>query len=121
MGIFDSFFKGPELTKDDALNMSTSMALNLYRDGYSIEQFIQNADMLLEEIFKMEFPHHSISTEQSKQILKNVVRIYTEEKEHLKNLNKLSIYINNPTPENKPTEKVVTPGHIRGWFGLFKD
>ena len=72
MGIFDSFFKGPELTKDDALNMSTSMALNLYRDGYTIEQFIQNADMLLEEIFKMEFPHHSISTEQSKQILKNV-------------------------------------------------
>ena len=107
MGIFDSFFKGPELTKGDALSMSTSMALNLYRDGYTIEQFIQNADMLLEEIFKMEFPHHSISTEQSKQILKNVVRIYTEEKEHLKNLNKLSIYINNPTPENKPTEKVM--------------
>ena len=121
MGIFDSFFKGPELTKDDALNISTSMAFNLYREGFTIEQFMQNAEMFLEETFKTEFPHHSISTEQSKQILKNVVRIYTEEKEYLENLNKLSIYMNNPIPENKPTEKVTTPEYIRGWFDLFKD
>ena len=121
MGIFDSFFNGTELTKDDAQHLSISMALNLYRGGYTIEQFIPKADMLLEEIFKMEFPRRSISIEQSKQILKNVVRIYTEEKEHLESMNKLSIYMNNPIPENEPTEKVVTPEHIRGWFDLFKD
>ena len=121
MGIFDSFFKGPELTKDEAVNLSISMALNLYRTGATFEQFVLKPDILLEEMLKMEFPHHSISTEQSKQILKNVVKIYMEEKEHLENLNKLSIYMNNPIPENQPTKKVVTPEHLQRWFNLFKD
>jgi len=121
MGIFDRFAKGPELTKEQALMMSTGLALNLYKGDFTLEQLLANAEPFLELLFKDSFPSHSIRPEQSRQILKHAVRIYHEEREHLEKLMKLQIYINNPVPENQPKEKVITPDHFRNELTLFKD
>ena len=85
-GIFVSLFKSPQLTYGQAHEITWWLVHKL-RQAYNlvywdetdfVEEFHQKADMLLEQRFKSEYPHHYMSTEQNKQILNAVGALHAD-------------------------------------------
>ena len=58
---------------------------------------------------KDSFPGYSIDSDQSKQIVRLSIKIISENVLYISELHQLENYLKNPTEENKPTQKVVTP------------
>ena len=88
MGILDFLFKGPQLEKGQAKVMATHIAMDLYRNKYSLQDLIMNAEKILEYEFQRD-PHIrdcSIEPEQSKQILRLAILYYEHDKNYLKKM-----------------------------------
>ena len=92
MGIFD-FLKGPQLTKSDANGIAQAIALRLFRNEITTEEFIRDADVILEKFIVFYRPNCSIEADQSRQILKLAHLLYENDKEYL------DWRVRNPIPE----------------------
>ena len=68
MGFFDFIFRGPELSRFDALNICEKIATKLFKEELTIEIFVRDFDQILERYFRLYYPDCSIKPEQSKQI-----------------------------------------------------
>ena len=109
MGIFDSIFGGRQLCKEDASQMAVSIGLNLFNGTFPLETFMQVSEKFVNELVKDSFPGYSIDSDQSKQIVRLGLKILNENMQYLSDLSQLENYLKNPTEENKPSQKVITP------------
>ena len=126
MGILDFLFKGPQLKKWRAKVMASNIAMDLYRNKYSLQDLIMNAEKILEHEFQRdrEIRDCSIEPEQSKQILRLAILYYEHDKNYLEKLkqrqdrirsaypSRLNFGDNHIDPENIKYEEHLT---------LFKD
>mgnify|MGYP001299510077 CR=1 FL=1 len=76
MGFFDFIFRGPELSRFDALNICEKIATKLFKEELTIEIFVRDFDQILERYFRLYYPDCSIKPEQSKQIFEYSIYIY---------------------------------------------
>ncbi len=95
MGIFD-FFKGPQLKRHEASSIAWSFAESLFTGEITTEEFVRDADVMLENIFQRSFPNHSIDADQSRQILKLAYLIYENDKDWLEKIVRQKKYYENP-------------------------
>ena len=85
MGIFDYFFKGPQLTKNEARKIVWQIVNYFHerRNSVSLEKFVIGADETLKIFLETDFPDNSIEPEQSKQIIQLVILSFEHDKELL--------------------------------------
>ena len=85
MGIFDYFFKGPQLTKNEARKIVWQIVNYFHEDrnSVSLEKFVIGADETLKIFLETDFPDNSIEPEQSKQIIQLVILSFEHDKELL--------------------------------------
>ncbi len=85
MGIFDYFFKGPQLTKNEARKIVWEIVnyFHEHRNSVSLEKFVIGADETLKIFLERYFPDNSIEPEQSKQIIQLVILSFEHDKELL--------------------------------------
>ena len=85
MGIFDYFFKGPQLTKNEARKIVWEIVnyFHEHRNSVSLEKFVIGADETLKIFLESYFPDNSIEPEQSKQIIQLVILSFEHDKELL--------------------------------------
>ena len=89
--------------------MAVAIGLNLFNGTFPLETFTQISEKFVNELVKDSFPGYSIDSDQSKQIVRLGLKILNENMQYLSDLSQLENYLKNPTEENKPLQKVITP------------
>jgi len=120
MGIFDKLFRGPELSKQDAEIFSLDIALKLFTNEMTIDEFISNMENVIEGIFQSHYPDNSITPDQTKQIVRTGLILFENEKEYLQRVKWDRDYTAETGYFRHRSGKPYRPDCYRG-LTLFKD
>ena len=105
MGIFDFLTRGPELSRLQARWVSETIAIMLVSENLSPRDLTMNLEMIMEKVFSVRYPDHSITSEQTRQIIKFSLYMCKNHKDYIKEVNERG--------ENYLENNVKTYGNIK--------